>query len=95
MLPVSPEGSVMVNDSINSERGSTEMLTCSAQGGPGNSFSWTDPGGQGVGVTAGVSIAVSDAAAGGSYICTVTNGAGSDAEAITINGMQGLIGFLL
>ena len=78
----------MANDTINSLRGATVTLACSAQGGPGNSFSWSDPAGQAIGgMVSVVTVTVSDATAGGDYVCTVMNVAGNDTATTIINGM--------
>lgn len=83
---VSPEGSLMAMPTINSMVNSTELLICTAVGGPGNIFQWrmmdmilvdTDQ----------VNVTVISAQSGGDYDCIVSNAAGSDNITTLVNGI--------
>ena len=82
----------MVNSNItNSFNGSMVTLTCSARGGPDNTFSWTY-------VRTGDVVATemtdtsfqynftADIMSGGEYLCTVSNGAGNETVSAIVNG---------
>ncbi len=63
------------------------MFTCSANGGPGNMFSWIRTfDNVTVGNTSNLTISVSGAADGGQYMCEVSNLAGKDSANVTLNG---------
>ena len=84
LLPVSPEGSVMVTVSdMISTRGSNVTFSCSAMGGPQNSFTWMKDGMM-VGNDTTLTVTDIDASSGGSYTCTVSNSAGNDSASITL-----------
>ena len=77
---------------INSERGRIETLTCTAQGGPQNSFIWTKENDTSFSLMmAEISVSVADVSNGGVYACSVMNAAGIDSSQTTINGMEHLI----
>ena len=86
---VSPRGSVSINPQItNSFNGSSVTLTCSAEGGPNNTFQWTySRTGEVVSTTTQYTLTAS-ITTGGEYQCTVTNGAGNDTDNATVNGEQ-------
>ncbi len=91
MSTVSPEGSVEVQPGVvNSRRGETEALTCSSNGGPGNTFTWTrrPSAGSAVGNTSAINVTVGDASNGGMYECVVRNDAGNGSAITTINGKR-------
>ena len=85
---VSPAESVFaMPPSINAERNIVEMFTCSAQGGPGNNFTWVKlSDGMVVSNESQLEINVTSAFDGSVYMCTVENNAGSDAANVTLNG---------
>ena len=83
-VAVSPGVSTVAT--INSEFGNTEMLNCSAMGGPGNRFNWTRQDGSSIGLAAVVNVSVSNEMSGGVYTCTVENSAGSGSAQTTLNG---------
>ena len=84
---VSPEGSVLVGrDQINSALGDVVELTCTAEGGPSNSFSWTFLG-QNVGSSPAINVSITSVLAGGDYTCAVRNEAGDDNATTLITGM--------
>ncbi len=84
---VSPESSVTVVPSTsNSHEGDTLVFSCSANGGPGNVYSWirlSDS--TTVGNTSNLTLTVS-ATDGGQYRCVVSNQAGNDSAATSLNG---------
>ena len=68
-------------------RGNTEELVCTAQGGPGNTFTWTQQDDSSVVSTeAAINVTVGNASVGGIYQCTVMNNAGNDTTQTTLNG---------
>ena len=85
---VSPAGSVSVTPAlVNSSQGNMETLMCTAQGGPGNTFTWTkldNP--TFTSMTANVTITVMAASDGGVYQCLVMNSAGNDTAQTTLTG---------
>ena len=84
---MSPEFSVMTNAPINSMRGSTELLTCSAQGGPQNTFTWRRQDDNSiVGTAAQTSVTLNQGSDGGIFVCIVGNAAGSGSDQTTLNG---------
>ena len=84
---MSPEFSVMTNAPINSMRGRTEQLTCSAQGGPQNAFTWRRQDDNSiVGTAAQVSVTLNQGSDGGVFVCIVANAAGSGSDQTTLNG---------
>ena len=85
---VSPAGSVSVTPTlVNSRQGNMETLMCIAQGGPGNTFTWTKLDNPAfTSMTADVTITVTAASDGGVYQCLVMNSAGSDTAQTTLNG---------
>ena len=75
---VSPSGSVQLTPlSISTSFGSSETLTCFAQGGPNNTFQWTNSQGQVISNSTQLEFSSITGSEGGFYICTVTNAAGS------------------
>ena len=73
---------------VSSERDVNQMFTCSARGGPGNTFTWTrllDS--VVVNETAQLNVLVNSADRGGEYQCTVQNEAGSDMDIVTLRGV--------
>ena len=84
---MSPEFSVMTNAPINSMRGTTELLTCSAQGGPQNTFTWRRQDDNSiVGTAAQTSVTLNQGSDGGIFVCIVANAAGSGSDETTLNG---------
>ena len=90
---MSPGDSVIVTpDLVNvTLRNETYTLTCSAEGGPDNEFTWTklDYNDSSVEVLFGNSELVLDminGSYGGVYLCTVENMAGNDSANATVNG---------
>ena len=70
----------------NSRIGGVVNLTCGASGGPGNTFSWTDPRGDVIGTTPTITVDVVSVLDGRDYTCTVENDAGTSNDTATING---------
>ena len=70
------------------ERGTQHTLTCSAQGGPGNTATWVKVGDETaiLSNTSGLIVSITDASVGGTYQCTVENLAGSDSATAVVNG---------
>lgn len=89
MHTVSPEGGVTVEPSMPSvERNESITLTCSSQGGPRNTFTWTRPStGLQLSSESSLAVAVSSGVDGGVYRCYVDNDAGSDTADANIIGM--------
>ena len=85
---VSPNGSVRAQSSLfNTRIGDMVMLSCTAQGGPGNQFTWMI-----VNTTVSNSpdfiLNVNSALDGGLYTCQVHNEAGFGEDSLIINGTQ-------
>ena len=79
-VAVSPEGSVVVSPEMEiAVVGGTVTFTCSAQGGPDNTYQWQN-GGQDLMNETDTTLTVSTISAmnGGSYTCVVRNAAGND-----------------
>lgn len=75
---VSPEGTVSVTPNYTIvEVGDSVMFTCSAQGGPNNTFQW-EHNNSILSTSAAITIENVTVADGGDYICTVSNAAGMD-----------------
>ena len=77
---MSPEGSVAVSPEMEIDGvGETVTFTCSAQGGPDNTYQW-QKGGEDLMNETDTTLTVSDIAAmnGGNYTCVVSNAAGND-----------------
>ena len=77
---MSPEGSVAVSPEMEiAVIGETVTFTCSAQGGPDNTYQWQNDGEDMMNET-DTTLTVSNIAAmnGGSYTCVVSNAAGND-----------------
>lgn len=74
------------------DRGQTLTLVCSSQGGPGNTFKWTQLS-TGIQVSSedSLTIHVSSGDDGGVYRCSVENDAGSDTADATIIGIHAYI----
>ena len=70
------------------ERGREHTLTCSFQGGPGNTVSWIKLGYENdiLSMTSELVVNITSAAVGGTYQCTVENFAGSDSATAVVNG---------
>ena len=85
---MSPEGSVTASPNVSSSfLGDTQTFTCSAMGGPGNTFLWTRlSDGVTVGNMSSLTVSVEGAGDSGMYRCEVTNLAGSDSSVVTLNG---------
>ena len=86
LLVVSPNGSVAVSPNISiSNLGDNVTFTCSAQGGPNNTFQWMKDGeildNETEGVLVLTDITASD---GGVYTCVVSNAAGNDSDICTL-----------
>ena len=85
---VSPEGSVLADPTvINANSSGDATFNCSAMGGPGNTFSWTEIRDNRV-VVNGSELTLENimASDGGQYQCMVENTAGSDTVNVTLNG---------
>ena len=65
---------------------STVNLTCMAQGGPNNMFEWSRQG-MIVSNSSVLELTMITGSDGGTYQCTVTNGAGSDVASTSVIGM--------
>ena len=91
LLSVSPEGSVRVSPPlINAQVNTSVLSTCTAEGGPNNTFTWsvdTERGRKGVVQEGPVLMTEVDVEDGGLYCCHVENAAGYDEAYLTINGM--------
>ena len=73
---------------VSSERGVNQTFTCSAMGGPSNSFTWTRLLDSVVVSDASeLRVLVDSADKGGSYQCNVENEAGSSADGVVLRGM--------
>ena len=85
---VSPKGSVTVTpEQINAERDMNPTFECSADGGPGNMFSWSKlPDGVVITESLELVIMVNSASVGGTYQCTVENMAGNNSATAVLNG---------
>ena len=94
---MSPEGSVFASPNVsNSFLGDTQTFTCSAMGGPGNTFSWTRlSDGVTVGNMSSLTVSVEGEDDGGTYRCDVTNRAGNDSATVTLNGKDCNISVLI
>lgn len=84
LFTVSPEGSAVASPSILiSSLGDTVRLTCTAMGGPNNTFQWVKNG-----ITAGndsvLDLMTVNASYGGDYSCIVSNAAGADSASTTL-----------
>ena len=81
---VSPEGSVSV-DPFNQafDHNMNVTFTCSAKGGPDNTFQW-ERDGVIVSNEANFTVTQIDATDGGNYTCTVSNAAGNDSNTTTL-----------
>ena len=67
--------------------GSSENLTCFAQGGPNNAFEWTNNQGQVVSNSALLQLQSITGSDGGVYTCTASNAAGSGSATVIVSGM--------
>ena len=79
-VTVSPEGSVAVSpEMVIADIGGTVTFTCSAQGGPNNTYQWQNDGSDLMNET-DTALIISNITAmnGGSYTCVVSNAAGND-----------------
>ena len=79
-VAVSPEGSVAVSlEMVIADVGGTVTFTCSAQGGPDNTYQWQNDGRDLMNET-DTTLTISNISAmnGGSYTCVVSNAAGND-----------------
>ena len=86
---VSPEDTAVISpDGINATmRNEIYVLSCSAEGGPGNEFQWEKLGSSEIiSNSSELEINVTDASVGGTYQCTVENMAGSSSAYATVNG---------
>ena len=85
---MSPAGGVLLfpSDDISTSFGSSETLICGAQGGPNNTFEWTNSQGQVISNSTQLEFPSITGSDGGLYTCTVTNAAGSDNVNTTITG---------
>jgi hypothetical protein len=88
-VTVSPEGSVRVSPPlINAQVNTSVLSTCTAEGGPNNTFTWsvdTERGRKGVVQEGPVLMTEVDVEDGGLYCCHVENAAGYDEAYLTIN----------
>ena len=88
-ISVSPEGSIQADPTtINGNHSGNATFSCTAMGGPGNMFSWTNLKSNTV-VVNGSELVVVDiiASDGGQYQCLAENLAGSDNTTVTLNGI--------
>ena len=88
-VAVSPEDTAVISpDGINATmRNEIYVLSCSAEGGPGNEFQWEKLGSSGIiSNSPELEIIVTDASVGGTYQCTVENMAGNSSAYTTVNG---------
>lgn len=84
LFPVSPEGSVQVSpQNVILIQDDAIIFDCNAMGGPTNSFIWTMDGNV-IGNESVFNVMDIDASRGGSYTCTVSNAAGTDAASTTL-----------
>ena len=86
---MSPFDSVVIEPvEVNAtERNREYSLTCRAQGGPGNTLSWTKMGESGIiSEDPELVLSITGAEVGGTYQCTVENTAGSDSAEAVVNG---------
>ena len=85
---MSPEGSVVITPSMTTRQiGAVVTLTCAAEGGPGNTFTWTrQPAGAMLGSGESLNVSLTTARDGGVLECNVTNSAGYAVMQSTING---------
>ena len=85
---VSPQDSVIViHSQIDARRDMNATFECSADGGPGNMFSWSKlPDGVIITESSDLVIMVDSASVGGTYQCTVENMAGYDSATAVLNG---------
>ena len=73
---------------VSSERNVSQTFTCSAMGGPGNSFTWTRLyDGVVVSETSNLTVLVDGADKGSEYRCAVENDAGNETEDVILRGM--------
>ena len=82
-ITVSPEDSVDIVPLNVASLNENVTLTCTAMGGPGNSFQWEIEG-KVVGNVNMLELVDIDASNGGNYTCTVSNTAGNDSASITL-----------
>ena len=89
-MSVSPEDSVRVSPSlINAQVNTSVLSTCTAEGGPNNTFTWsvvTERGPNRVLQEGPVLMTEVEVEDGGLYFCRVENAAGYDEAYLTING---------
>ena len=85
---MSPEGSVVITPAMTTgQLGAVVTLTCAAEGGPGNTFTWTrEPAGAMLGSGESLNVSLTTARDGGVLECNVTNSAGYGVMQSTING---------
>ena len=86
---MSPTGSVFIlAPGVNAtERNREYSLFCLAQGGPGNTVSWTKMGESGIiSEDPELVLSITGAEVGGTYRCTVENPAGSGSAGAVVNG---------
>lgn len=88
-LAVSPEGGVQVSPrDVSSVRDVNHTFTCSAMGGPGNTFTWTRLlDGVVVSQMSSLTVVVDGADKGGDYRCTVQNDAGNETDDVILRGI--------
>ena len=87
LLTVSP-GNLNITPSLSETSvGSSVLLTCEADGGPDNTFTWVrQPGDILVENTSVINVTIASAMDGGFYTCVVRNVAGEDNGTATVNG---------
>ena len=84
---VSPAGSVRATpETINASPNESSRFTCSAEGGPGNTFQWTYTRDNTTVSNEPLLLRTSTAMVGGDYQCHVSNQAGNEAINVTLNG---------
>ena len=89
MHTVSPEGSVEAAPrTFNGDEEMVAEFTCSAEGGPNNTFTWTRTFGDATVATDSVlTVNIASAMDGSDYECLVENAAGNGSAVVTLNGM--------
>ena len=86
---VSPFGSVSIltsNLPVLTNFGSNVSKSCIADGGPNNTFEWTNDQGEVVSNSSQLQLTSITGSDAGTYTCNVTNAAGSGADEVTVTG---------
>ena len=83
---VSPFGSVSIDSSVLTSFGSNVSRICFGDGGPNNTFEWTNDQGEVVSNSSQLQLTSITGSDAGTYTCNVTNAAGSGVDSITVTG---------